>query len=195
MFRQQSITMHMYTQSTNHKSLTAKCAFMYWCTDTNGLMTRTFGFQRSFSLLCFRQTRLVWAGPRKKFGDLVPGHNNRQTTLFPHFLQLQTTQTYRIILSWSLQDMKIPGLREDVKMRYCTEIRVLLLLPCDQKLSCSVMIRWRSRYAHPLGTWQDAETEGGSGACPSGSNMRTCHWGRRSQEATAQFPRETPASA
>jgi len=47
-----------------------------------------FGFQRSFSLLCFRQTQLVWPGPRKEFGDLVPGHNNRQTTLFPHFLQL-----------------------------------------------------------------------------------------------------------
>jgi hypothetical protein len=63
-------------------------------------------------------------------------------------------------------------------------------LPCDQKSSCSVMTRWRWPYARSPGpgTWQDAETGGGSGACPSGSSMRTCHSGQRSRGAREQSP-------
>lgn len=68
-------------------------------------------------------------------------------------------------------------------------------LPCDQKSSCSVMTRWRWPYARSPGTWQDAKTGGGSGACPSGSSMRTCHSGQRSQGAREQSPGESPGSA
>ena len=157
-------------------------------TDTNGRF-RTFGFQRNFSLLCFRQTRLVRAGPREELGDLVSRHNNGQTALFPHFLQLQT------------------GCRYDSQLRFATvmifrvfrnmhvRMRCVGSLPCDQKSSCSVMTRWRWPCARSPRTRQDAETRGGSGACPSGSSMRTCHSGQRSQGAGEQSPGETPGSA
>jgi hypothetical protein len=64
-------------------------------------------------------------------------------------------------------------------------------LPCDHRSSCSA----RTRRRCPPGTCLDAETGGGSGACPSGSSTRTCHSGQRSRGARGPSPRETPGSA
>lgn len=109
------------------KSLTANCAFMY--TDTNGrFMNQTFGFQWNFNLLCFRQTRLMRTGPREKFGDLVPRHNNRQTALFPHFLQLQTR--HDMVLSSSLKQWPSLGYSARCWDEVCASEVYLVIRSC-----------------------------------------------------------------
>lgn len=152
--------------------LTANCAFiMYTDTDGGFLMIPTFG---GLLCCCFGAARAgAGAGPRhrQELGDLVSRHNNNgHTALFPRSLQLQ------MILSSSLLHVT---LLYEIDEHWP---EVLFSLPCDQKppFSAAMTTPRRRPYApRPPGTCRDAETGGGRGACPSGSNTRTCRSGQR----------------